>query len=94
MAESSFDKLIFENTIEEAVRGLVKKTQADLGGCQCEICYLNACAIALNAVTPKYVTTKKGALLTGISATKYDQHTAILVEVTKAVKQVMEHPHH
>lgn len=94
MAEDNFDKLIFENTVEEAVRHAVKKTIKELGACSCETCYLDACAIALNSLEPKYVTTKKGALISGIMTTKLSNQTAVVVEATKAVKQVMANPHH
>lgn len=87
-------ELIPVNIIEEYVGLQVKKTIKELGVCGCNVCFQNACALALNSLAPKYVTTAKGALLTGITATQINNHASILVEVTKAVKLVMEQPHH
>lgn len=88
------DKLEPININEEFVKQTVAKTIKDLGGCDCEVCFANACAIALNELHPKYVTTKKGALLTEISSTKVTNQADITVEVTKAVIKVMKNPRH
>lgn len=90
----SSNELILVNIMEEIVRPRVKTTQKDLGACTCETCYLNACALALNALRPKYVTTEKGALFVKITETELAQSVTILFEVTKAVLQVKEHPCH
>ncbi len=91
---SKRDQLILVNIIEEFVRLRVKESIKELGACECETCYLNACALALNVLEPRYVTTTKGALISEITAMKLENQTNILVEVTKAVMQVMECPHH
>ena len=91
---SKKDQLILVNIIEEFVREQVRESLKEHHGCTCDTCYLNACAIALNALEPKYVTTTKGALLCGITATQINNKITILVEVTKAVMQVVESPHH
>ena len=62
--------------------------------CTCEICKLNACAIALNNLTPRYVTTTRGKLLAKVPAEKINYQTQILVEVTKALMAVKVHPLH
>lgn len=90
----SSDELILVNIMEEIVRPRVKDSLKELGACTCETCYLNACALALNALKPKYVTTEKGALFVKITETELAQSVTILVEVTKAVMQVKEHPCH
>ncbi len=82
------------NINEEFVKQCVKKTTKDLGACECDICFANACALALNELQPQYVTTKKGALLTEITTTKVTNQADITVEVTKAVIKVMKNPHH
>lgn len=91
---SKYDQPILINIIEEFVRQKAKETIKELGACDCETCYLNACAIALNNLPPKYVTTTRGALLSGITATEIGNSSTILVEVTKAVMKVMGNPHH
>lgn len=88
------DKLEPVNINEEFVKQFVRKIQKDLGACQCEICFANACALALNELHPKYVTTRKGALLTEITSTKVTNQADITVEATKAVMKVMKNPRH
>ena len=88
------NKVEMVNVNEEYVKQCVRKTMKDLGSCQCETCFTNACAIALNELQPKYVTTQKGALLTGINNTRVSDHVDIMVQVTKAVMKVMKNPRH
>jgi competence protein ComFB len=82
------------NIVEEIVIEKVKKAAAELGGCGCDICVSDAAALALNEVSPRYVTTRKGALLQSIDSASYESLTEILVSVTKAVMKVMENPRH
>jgi len=82
------------NINEEFVKQCVRKTIKDLGGCQCDICFSNACAIALNELQPRYVTSRRGQLLTEIDKTKVANQADITVEATKAVMKVMKNPHH
>lgn len=88
------EKLEPVNINEEFVKQCVAKTMKDLGACDCETCFANACALALNELHPKYVTTKRGALLTEITTTKVTNQADITVEATKAVLKVMKNPHH
>ena len=88
------DELILVNIMEEIVKLRVKTALKELGACTCETCYLNACALALNALKPKYVTTEKGALFVKITETELAHSVTILFEVTRAIMQVKEHPCH
>ncbi len=88
------DNLELTNINEEFVKQCVRKTIKDLDACKCEICFADACALALNELHPKYVTTKKGALLTEITSTKVANRADVTVEVTKAVIKVMNNPRH
>jgi competence protein ComFB len=82
------------NINEEFVKSCVKKTMKDLGSCSCETCFADACALALNELRPKYVTTRRGALLTEINKTRVADQADNTVEVTKAVLKVMKNPRH
>lgn len=88
------DELILVNIMEEIVRKRVRDTMKEMGACTCETCYLNACALALNALKPQYVTTEKGALFVKITDTELANSVNILVAVTKAVIQIKENPRH
>lgn len=82
------------NINEEVVKQCVRKTMRDLGACSCDTCFANACALALNELAPKYVTSKRGALLTEIDKTRVSDRADCTVEATKAVMKVMKNPHH
>ncbi|MDF2566934.1 MAG: Late competence development protein ComFB [Oscillospiraceae bacterium] len=88
------EPLLLTNVTEDLVKLQVREYIEKLGACDCETCYLNACALALNDLEPKYVTTKEGALFSELTATEVNNQTHILVAVTKAVEQVIEFPHH
>ena len=87
------EKVLF-NVIEEMVRRFVDENIVKLDMCDCEICRLNACAIALNALPPHYVTSKRGNLLARVSGEMLNYKTQALVETTKALLKVKENPLH
>lgn len=87
-------ELVLANIVEELVKQTVGEVISKMDMCTCDICKLNACAIALNNIKPKYVTTTRGKLLAKIITEKMHYHTEVLVEVTKALLQVKEHPLH
>jgi competence protein ComFB len=87
-------ELLLVNIVEELVRQTVDYLISTMAMCDCNICRLNACAIALNALNPHYVTTTKGALLTRIPSEMKNYQAQILVEATKALMIVKENPLH
>ncbi len=82
------------NINEELVKQNVLKIMEELGACQCETCFANACAIVLNELQPKYVTSEKGALLSQISNVTISSQATLTAEATKAVMKVMKNPRH
>lgn len=91
--EKSAD-LILVNIVEALVRDKTAKLIKTIDMCQCETCYLNACAIVLNTRDPLYVTTKRGALLSRISTINYTYQTDLTVEILKALMIVKNSPRH
>ena len=87
-------QLIMINITEQIVKQQVRETIKELGCCECEICYFNACALALNALKSKYVTTNAGEILSEFTAAEANNKAEILVEVTKAVMKVKDSPRH
>lgn len=87
-------EMILVNMVEEMVRDTVDIIIQTMDMCDCRVCRLNACAIALNNLKPRYVTTAKGRALAKISAEKTSCQTDVLVETTKALLTVKEHPLH
>lgn len=87
-------ELILTNITEELVKQTVDSIISTMNMCDCEICKLNACAIALNALPPHYVTTTKGKIMAKISTEIRVYQIQVLVETTKALLIVKEHPLH
>lgn len=88
------DELQLVNINEEFVKQKVNEFIKLFGACDCETCYFDACALALNSLKPSYVTTKKGAKISEIISMKLCNQTEIVVAAMKAVQQVMKKPHH
>lgn len=87
------DKVLF-NVMEEMVRRVVDEKIGTMDMCDCEVCRLNACAIALNTLPPRYVTSQRGNLLAHVSGEMLNYKSQVLVETTKALLQVKAHPLH
>ena len=87
-------ELILVNILEELVKGTIDSIMPTMNMCNCEICRLNACAIALNVLTPHYVTTTKGGLIAKVITEERANQIQVLVETTKALMIVKEHPLH
>ncbi len=93
--EKKSDGYVLVNITEQLVRKKVRDTMKDFDMCQCEKCFLDACAIILNQqLDSHYVTTKKGELLTLLDATGYQYKTDLTVSVLQALKAVQKSPQH
>ena len=82
------------NILEDVVKIRAKEVIKELGCCDCETCYFDVCALALNSLKAKYVTSNEGEILSEFSATEPNNKAEILAEITKAVMKVMERPRH
>jgi competence protein ComFB len=91
---SDGDDVELININEELIKAHVKEAMSGIDMCKCKLCQLNACAIALNAIKPKYVTSKKGEMLAKIGLMKMEVQTEITIKVSKAIKIVKECPLH
>lgn len=91
-AETSKSALF--NITEELVKQKVREIMNCVEMCRCEQCFLNACAIALNELSPYYVTTDKGSLLSTLHTVNLEYQTELTVIVTKAVMKVKDNPRH
>ena len=92
--QSAKDDFILVNILEDLVITSVEHAIKEIDMCNCKKCQLNACAIALNALTPKYVTTTRGTLLAEIGLMNSSFQFDVIVQVSKALKIVKEHPFH
>jgi competence protein ComFB len=94
MEESKENSYILVNITEQIVMKKVRELMKHYDMCQCEKCFMDACAIILNQLGPHYVTTKKGELLTLLDATAFQYQTDLTVCALKALKRVKELPKH
>lgn len=93
-AKKPNDAYMLVNIIEELVKDKVRVLMASQDMCRCEKCYCDACAIALNALKPCYVTTEKGSLLSLLSAQHVGTQTELTVCVLQALLKVKSSPRH
>jgi competence protein ComFB len=94
LSQTNDSELYFSNILEEVVKARTVKLIEGIDMCRCERCRFDACAIALNALAPKYVTTNKGALLSQAGYINLEHRTEIDVQVIKALMLVKENPRH
>lgn len=94
LIQASNDDLILINLVEDSVRNTVAHAIKEIDMCRCNKCQLGACAIALNALPTKYITTTKGALLAEIGMIKSTLLFEVVVQASKALKIIKERPLH
>ena len=88
------DAVILVNIVEEFVRMKVKDAIKQTPMCRCSMCEMNTCAIALNALSPRYVTTQKGHLFAQIALMQPGYQMEANIEIAKALKMVRDCPRH
>ena len=94
VSAGDFDHFSLYNTNEELVRASVRDLQPKMDMCCCSKCYFDACAIALNNLPPKYVTTYKGEVYSRIPQLHSGSRAEVAIIVARALKQVKESPSH
>ena len=93
-AGKSSNDFMLENEVEAIVKEKTKELMKTIDMCQCETCYYNACAIALNKLKPMYVTSKRGALISQVNTIDVWHQADLTVEIVKALMIVKENPRH
>ena len=87
-------EFILVNIVEDFVRRKVKEAMKEAQMCQCTLCELNVCAIALNALPPRYVTTQKGHLLAQVSLMNPDYQQEVSIQISNALTIVNDNLRH
>ena len=82
------------NAYDEIVRMSVREVMDKTDMCQCERCYLDACAIIFNRGYSHYVNTREGELLKKIPDMNLGNRVEMMVQVMQALKLVRDFPHH
>ena len=76
---------IMEDYVVEQVKLMIAR---DGEMCGCETCVYNISAIALNTLTPHYITTHKGEMFARISKLNIMEMAKITIEVLRAIEVV------
>ncbi|GHU81262.1 hypothetical protein FACS1894191_8010 [Clostridia bacterium] len=82
------------NANEELVVNIVKNMMQFVDMCKCEKCFKDTCAIVLNRMSPQYVTTHKGSMLSQLPQMEMMHHAEITIMVVQALKIVGDSPQH
>lgn len=87
-------KFVLVNIVEEFVRAKVKDAIKQAQMCGCTLCEFNVCAIALNALPPRYVTTQEGHLLAQAALMNPEYQKEVDIQISKAMTIVHENLRH
>lgn len=85
---------ILVNILEEIMYLEAPKIMAEFNMCNCERCFTDVLALALNNIPPKYVVTHKGALFAKIASYGNQYKTDVLASLTNACNVVKNSPSH
>jgi len=88
------EALVLHNIMEDSVVEKTKTIVARMDMCKCEKCYLDVCALVLNQLPPKYVTTFKGSLMSRLPAMTQKSDLDLTVLITRCAKMVQKKPMH
>ena len=84
---------IVTNSYEGLVKENVLKTAQTMDMCTCGKCMSDVCALVLNQITPHYVTTRKGELLSQLESLQ-GKNIDLTVKVVHALHLVKDSPRH
>ncbi|MCL2068810.1 MAG: late competence development ComFB family protein [Oscillospiraceae bacterium] len=88
------EEYVLINAAEETVKAKVLEMMKAADMCRCEKCYIDACMHTLNRLPNRYVTSKKGELLSKVNTTGIDNNVELVVAVTAALEIVKANPRH
>ena len=86
--------VILKNYMEVLVTQMVDEWIQDNNPCQCELCRLDACALALNHLPPCYVVKEQGEIFTSVQNRMQQEQVDIMMAVLNALEKVKRSPGH
>ncbi len=92
--ESSNGGLVLVNAVEQIVKLKAKPMMQEAEMCHCMECYLNVCAIALNKLKPRYITSSKGKMFSSLDVMDYGYQAELTVAIVAAIEIVKKNPRH
>lgn len=87
-------KYVLINAYDELVRTNVRTLMEKMDMCQCEKCFLDACALVFNRQYTHFVTTLEGALLTKVPEMNHGNQVEMTVVILEALRMVKAFPKH
>ena len=82
------------NIMEEAVVRELDRHIDELGMCKCRQCRKDVQTLALNRVKPKYISSERGRVLSGLDQLSSDYLPDILCALTESAEIVKKNPRH
>ena len=87
-------KYVLRNYWEDAIMERTRSIVAKLDMCQCDKCFLDVCALALNKLNPQYVTTDRGSLMMKVPTANAKTELELTILISRCAKMVSERPMH
>lgn len=88
------ENYVLVNAYDDMVRTSVRSLMSKMDMCQCEKCFLDACALVFNRQYTHFVTTRQGALLTKVPEMSHSNQVEMTVAVLEALRIVKSFPKH
>jgi competence protein ComFB len=88
------EEYVLVNAYDDLVRTNVKNLMKEMDMCQCEKCYLDACALVFNRQYTRFVTTKQGALFAKVPEMGTSNQVDMTVTIMDALQMVQAMPNH
>jgi competence protein ComFB len=85
---------ILINAWESMVEEAVGQMQPLMEMCGCPKCFCDACAIVLNSLPPKYVTSHRGEVFSKVSQLNMNSQADLSILAARALQQVKNSPGH
>ncbi len=93
-SENIKDEYILLNAVEAIVKEKARIMVESTDMCKCRQCYLNVCAIALNKLKPRYITSSRGKMLSSLDVMDYGYQAELTVAIVGAIEMVKKNPRH
>ncbi|MCI9370531.1 MAG: response regulator [Lachnospiraceae bacterium] len=84
----------FMNVMEDLVKEQIDKNINTFGICQCAVCRSDLAALTLNHLSPKYVSTEKGRLISATEKMSYDNILEIVKAIAECAEIIKQNPRH
>jgi competence protein ComFB len=88
------ERYVLVNAYDDLIRTNVRRLMKEMDMCQCEKCFLDACALVFNGGYTRFVTTRQGALLAKVPESGTGNQMDMTVAILDALRMVQTRPNH